>query len=216
MNEIVRSNLNTRNGHLGLGDPVSARILFVGIEQGGKGDPLGPELDNPQHWQRFKQWNTGIAKSGIPIWEKVSKFTVRLTDFQGCWKKYRETELFRIGSLAALVDLRPLARPSTCSCREDISIQEYEEWLEANHTERWKMIREVHTAMKNRIATICCGKEHWSDFRQCFKLGSPDITEDKEPFYEVYKREKLVLTPFLNYYMSDARIDEVSDIIKDF
>jgi|GEM_PF-3767529 len=213
MQRIVRQNLDTITTYLGLGDSRSAKILFIGVEQGGTGVNLQSQIDQSSELVTWKP-NEKMGKPWSPVWTKIARVSSTVTGFSD-HRKYRENRLFQNGSFEVLIDLFPLSKPSKKkwdSYQDYLSKQEYQNWLLENIEKRYRRIRSVQASMANRIATVCFGKENWRDHIKC--LGLEDAPKaymgNGRDMICLYSKTRTILAPFFgNGAISNAVLDKI-------
>jgi len=211
--------LEKRSFHLGLGDPDSASLLFIGVEQGGEHSELGEEEEDSQ--SEITQWDLNDRKKKWSyVWTAIAK-SVRWLYHHNDYKKYMHSGLFRFGCHEVLVDLFPLAKPGKRKWPYDESISqiEYRNWLDENLESRYQRILAVHKNMANRIATICFGKGNWKDHVKCLGLENSHYRKlgDKRSELRVYAEENTILAPFFgNGCMPDKLLMSVISEIRKF
>ena len=220
MDEIVRQNLSRLAKHLGIGDPTTAKLLFIGVEQGGACEDLCSQKEqDPEFvkWRPLEKKN----KAWSPVWTKITRVSSNVRGYAN-QIKYRETELFQKDSFEILTDLFPLSKPRKGdwqSYKDVLQRSEYQDWLVENIEEGYKRIRSVQTSMRNRIATICFGKANWADHIQCLELdGIPNTSlgEGRDKFI-VYIDVRTILAPFFgNGAIKNAVLDRIALEIKKF
>lgn len=190
---------------LGYGDPQSAKIWFVGLEE-------HDQFERPEDIDTKLPNSTflisDVKESGrTPIYEIMSKIVTGLLgqDWRADWWGYMFNRLFRAGGEAVQANLYPFGK-STFQCWPRL----YKAWLGMTHDRYYQWIATEETG---RFPLICTERARYGDpltvcfgqsagFRQCFNLtpmaGNP---------FEFHDLSRIILTPFFRYsLMSNDRI----------
>lgn len=212
MDETVRLNLLKRARHLGIGDPKTANLLFIGVEQGGDHKDLHSyEIQEPEfvQWKPFEKKN----KPWSPVWTKITRVSCSIRGIQA-HREYRKKELFQEGCFELLTDLFPLSKPRKGGWpyHKDLERSEYRDWIDKNIKERYEKIYRFQNSMRNRIASICFGKSNWEDHIKCLQLEDIPyfpVGEGRDTFI-VYTQAKTILSPFFgNGALKNAVLDMI-------
>jgi len=203
---------------LGYGDPSSAKVWFVGLE-----DSVPFTTLDELHHVPVVQYLAGTEckTSRSSVYNIMSKIIVALRGAHDVteWRKYRDEELFMLGGDAFLVNLYPLGKPV-----EDSWPTQYRRWLgmsrkkyycnvQSGKIPRFLFLRQQQRQYKAPL-TICFGKNHWPHFAGCFGLDGRDCCEEGR--YRFYPASRFVMTEFFrSTRMSDVCIDEVVRIINE-
>jgi hypothetical protein len=183
---------------LGHGDPRSAKLWFVGLEEP---LPLQTITDlNELPTELFSTGN-GCAGSSTAVYAIISKL---ITSLQGdttpnAWRSYRDKQLFSTGSEAFLANLYPLGKrieiewPQQYQKWLGMTRAEYYRWIQHDAPQRFNFLKEQRQYYDQPL-TICFGKRHWPHFARCFQL-------QEEPFqdttrFRCYPSAGVIMTEF--------------------
>jgi hypothetical protein len=192
---------------LGYGDPKSARIWFVGLEESRafeRQSDFDILPDTP-----FKAYE-GCRGEATPVYVVVSKIVTGLLgqNWNATWREYRDRKLFHTNTQAVLLNLYPLGKGRLKSWPKQyfdwfkMTRDQYYSWVTDDKSGRFPHICTLRNKHR-RPLTVCFGTTAWVDFRKCFTLTSP---ANGLPF-EFHQTDRIVLTPFFRHsLMPDDRI----------
>jgi hypothetical protein len=195
---------------LGHGDPGTAKLWFVGLEETA---PLQNISDLNALPAKPFITQAGCAGTTTAVYAIISKLIVRL---QGdttpdAWRSYRDNRLFSRGSEAFLTNLYPLGKkieidwPRQYQKWLGMTRSEYYRWIQQDASERFKFLREQHHHYGKPL-TICFGKRHWPHFAKCFQLESNGFRDAAR--FRCYEDSGMVMTEFFrSTRMPDQSID---------
>lgn len=189
------SRLNNSLRFLGYGDPESAKLWFVGIEEAleSESKDLDRIVEHP-----FEICD-GCPGEPTRVYAIISQIVTGLRgeDWRGRWKEYRDKTLFSKGSDAVQANLYPLGKahmsswPAAYTALGLTTKKEYYKWI-AGVSGRFLHLRETRSRRDNPL-TICFGTSVWPDFIECFALHKSPVIDDA---FHFYPEERVILTPF--------------------
>lgn len=214
------SRLDNALRFLGYGDPESAKLWFVGIEEARPFETI-EELDRPVE-HLFNACN-GCEGEPTRVYAIISQIVVGLLgkDWQYQWKVYRDRTLFSKGSEAVQANLYPLGKSHVSSWPEvyteiGLTAKKYSKWIGSGDSGRFLHLRETRRHFNNPL-TICFGTSVWSDFIKCFALDASRFIAYQNVF-RFYPEERVILTPFFwtggKNGMTHVRVQKLIDLIR--
>ncbi|MCX6152610.1 MAG: hypothetical protein NT007_00460 [Candidatus Kapabacteria bacterium] len=182
---------------LGYGDKESAKIWFIGIEEGKefqKLEDLKTEAENFQISKEGESYHSPIYDVMTKIWEGL-----KCDD-----KQVSKAELFKKGNPVIQSNIYPLGKHSIYSWEKNYSEwfgfeneKEYYDWIESEViNKRFEIINNFKKENDN-LLIICFGKAEWKHYIQCFDLENNFYLGFNDDF-RIYKEQKIILTPFFN------------------
>ena len=154
---------------LGYGDPISARIWFVGIEEA---DPFPTKeaiLALPQRPFVISEVQQGVIPRVYQIIGKIMA-GLRGEDWETAWYRYCTDRLFRKGSEAIQMNLYPLGKPRIqdwpASYAEWFQLSRPEYYAIVQESDRFNNIREVCAQHVDHLTICFSGVEMRGDFLQ--------------------------------------------------
>jgi hypothetical protein len=212
------SRLDNALRFLGYGDPESAKLWFVGIEEARPFETI-EELDRVVE-HPFKIC-AGYEGSPTRVYAIISQIVTGLfgKDWKNQWKDYREQILFSRGSEVVQANLYPLGKPRRSSwpviyTEIGLSHKEYYEWIAGAESKRFLLLRKTRSNHDNPL-TICFGTSVWSDFIKCFALDESPF--DDYQHVRFYPKERIILTPFFwtggKKGITHVRVQQLIDLI---
>lgn len=197
---------------LGCGDPRTAKVWFVGLEESVEFQTLEEILK-----LQLEPYRTCPGRHGerTAVYVIISKIILGLRDgtFNSSWRSYRDVQLFSKGSAAFLANLYPLGKKSEADWPAryqrwfGMSREEYYRWLREDARYRFTHLRRKRRQYGNPLV-ICFGKGQWKNFCRCF-LTNDEPTRDMGRFC-CYMKSRVILTEFFrSTRMPDASIKEL-------
>lgn len=231
---------NSINNLVGWGDAPKEGIFFVGLEEAmpwknnetsikrikelqaftDRGLPGEPILSGQMKEELNKTTDRGERYTELP--RIMSKIVIESGYDPAYAALHPDTywleRLFQKGSHIFQANLYPLGKKrlkqvinSEAEKLFNITADEYRKFI-TKDTGRFNKIYEIKKKYDPKV-TICFGKSGWQDFRRLFKLRPTSGNCNK--MFEIYKFEKVILTPFFwNRHMDSSNIKELSKIIK--
>ncbi|MBU0678348.1 MAG: hypothetical protein KJ626_09535 [Verrucomicrobia bacterium] len=207
---------------LGYGDPRSARLWFVGIEEA-----LG--FEKPEDLDRIVKYPftayDGCAGSPTPVYAIMSQIVTGLLgqSWEDEWPAYRDRVLFSSGSEAVQANLYPLGKAHVSTWPQQytdwlgLTADQYYAWVADENSGRFAFIRQTRSESENPL-TICFGTTVWHDFTKCFALDE-SLFFGYQDVFRFYPEERVILTPFFwtggKKGMTYARVQKLIDLINE-
>lgn len=205
--------------YLGNGDPRTAKIWFMGIEEAQAYEKLEDIDKVPKEYGTCRGHPN--PRNHTPVYDIISKIITGLQgkDWKKEWVGYRNEKLFSEGSEAFQGNLYPLGK-------EHIEVwpENYTKWFGLNKEEYYEKIYEEKIGRFAYLRTkreeygrpliFCFGSSFRSDFIRCFRLND-SLHEDHQEF-RFYIDEKIILNPFFwvggKTGMSNKRIERILEL----
>ena len=201
---------------LGYGDPRSARVWFVGLEEASEFKTL-EEIRELQ--SRESIHCRGCPGERTAVYDIISKIVIGLRDgdFGAGWRSYRDTQLFSQDSDAFQANLYPLGKKSEADWPVlyqkwfGMSREQYYHWQQEETPHRFNHLRRRRKHHGNPLA-ICFGKGHWDHFRRCFAADGEQPRDVGR--FRYYAESRVILTEFFrSTRMSDSEIRKLIRLI---
>lgn len=228
---MVTDHFEILNNFIGIGEP-SGGIWFVGLEEAYRWR-MNVE-DDKENYERYKDMYFCVDESEVEksakehgkrftkIYDIMSKILSGLKrdpkgEYNG-WREYRANILFQKGSGVFQANLYPLGKKRLDEWPEHyekifgVGKRDINKYLSIVREQRFPRLR-VFWNQSRPLSTICFGVAGWDDFVQLFELDKEGFGE--EDSIRVYKKQRIILTPFFDYrHMSHRRIARVINILK--
>jgi hypothetical protein len=223
MNPNMQERFERIFNFLGNGDPSTAKIWFVGIEEAEK---LENRKDIDQYFDGKAEFKTNSEPNAkyTPDYDIMSKIVLGLNGKQWknkkCSTEYRRNELFTEGNEVVQLNLYPLGKKSLATRPDSylglfgLELSEYKKEIGLRSKDRFQRIFEKRIQSGNPL-TICFGKSHWGKFKECFQLKGEIIEKDWFVFHD---SEKIIFTPFFRYghkMFDNSKIEQLVNFIKE-
>lgn len=221
------------NRFMGYGAPT-ARIWFIGIEEGGEPWKKDPKEDI-DYYEKYKQRILPVApgeikdqaaKKGRGYTQTYLIMSKILVEFRAAGTDptiYRNELLYQPRHEVFSTNLYPLGKPHEMDWPEHYDClfglsgrDEYQEKVKDIENGRFGMLRALWKAYCP-LATICFGKGHWDDFRFLFDLNEETEMVVQDASIRFHKKERIILTYFFDSrFMNGEGIRKVVEIMKSF
>ena len=183
---------------LGHGDPRSAKLWFVGLEEP---VPLQKISDLNELPTDIFRTRNGCAGTSTAVYAIISKLIMSLQGdtAPNDWRTYRDNRLFAAGSEVFLTNLYPLGKkiekdwPRQYQKWLGMTREEYYRWIQRDAPQRFNFLKEQRQHYGQPL-TICFGKRHWPHFARCFQLQD-ELFHDTTRF-RCYPEAGMVMTEF--------------------
>jgi hypothetical protein len=205
---------------LGYGDPKTAKVWFIGIEEAKAFDDTS-KIDKLN--SKFDTYN-GCKGAKTSVYQIISKIILGLKKQEWFeeWRIYRDNILFSKGSEAVQLNLFPLGKQNIKKWEENytkwfnLKFKQYYDFVRDENNGRFKLIK--NEIQKTKPLTICFfSKRDREQFIKLFNLLEKETSEYDNFF--LYKKEKIIFTPFFGYQgrtgFSKERINNLIQFIND-
>ena len=206
---------------LGHGDPRSAVIWFIGIDEGYGFLEPNDLIDSKENFIIYKEGE--IAKThDTAIMSKIITGLKGL-DWKVKWKNYRNKELFTTNSEAFLTYMFPIGKDTQDQWPDEyiniagMSAPDYYSYVLSENGGRLEFLKKQISYFKPHLV-IFFGKSektlrYWKSFLRAFNLENEIYIGLKEN-YRIYVNFRVIVTPqFSNRSMTNYHIDILLNII---
>jgi len=198
--------------YLGYGDPRSARVWFVGLEEP---QALCTPTALMQRRSRSYQVRNGCKGAKTAVYIVISKIITGLhaQSSPAKWREYHDYQLFSAGSAVFQTNLYPLGKRSEIHWPTNyqrwfrMSRNEYYALFRNTACERFAFLRSKRAYYGNPL-TICFGKGNWKQFARCFTDVDEEFSD--EGAFRCYRRSRIIMTEFFRHTrMPDRSVREL-------